>query len=194
MIEPAHQTLRDAAPLLELRWSQRKIRSLAVLLAVAAAAGVPLIQAADDGVRIVGLVWTGLLALPLIDLYRRCLDTDPVIRIDSLGILDRRILGRPIAWWEISSVLSVNVEHGRVVEFRLRHPDCAFSARGPVRRCLWAPVDARLHRIGLPDFCLSLLLVDASPTVILQSIARHRPDLLPLEHHTLLHPGSAARL
>ena len=180
MIEPSNQTFRDATPVLELRWSRRKIRFVGGMLVTAAAAGLPLILATDDGVRIVGLVWIGLLALPLSDLYRRSLERAPVIRIDNQGILDQRILARPIGWWEIASVLPVNSDHGRVVELRLRHPHCTLPERGPVKRWLWAPMDACLHRIGLPDVCLNLLLVDATPTQLLQAIGRHRPDLLPV--------------
>ena len=194
MIEPAHQTCRDAPSVLELRWSRRKIRSLALMVSVAAMASIPLIQAADEGVRIIGLIWIGLLSLPLIDLYRRQHNRDPVIVIDSQGILDRRILARPIGWWEISCVLPANVEQGHVVELRLRHPDCTFSACDSIRRKLWAPIDACLRRIGLPDVCLNLLLVDACPTQLLSAIGRHRPDLLPLEHRALLTPCRPARL
>lgn len=164
------------------RWSPVKLRFLATMSILGAAAGLPLLGAADRGLRTVGLLWCGALACGLIELYRRAREHKPVLVIDPDGICDRRILGRPIAWWEIAYVFPLNSESSRVVELQLRYAGATFASRGWAYRCLRGPIDRLLRRLHLPDVCISLVLLDASATQVLAAIARHRPDLVPREY------------
>lgn len=180
---PLHRPFKNggasAIDVWEIEWSRRKLRFLALMVIACAAAGVPFLTSADKGLRIVGLLWTGAFASCLIDLYRRGRELAPVLTIDRTGILDRRMLARPIGWWEIAHVFPPGSDSSRVVELQLRHAEATFATRGGLYRWLWLPIDRRLRRLHLPDVCISLVLLDASPTQVMTAIARHRPDLVP---------------
>jgi hypothetical protein len=147
---------------------------LAVLVAAATCIAIPLMTASYAWVQIAGLIWLGLGANAWCRLRERNIELHPVVRIDGRGILDTRLLPRPIEWWEIEFLYPVDLSRSRVVELQLRHPH---------RTLAEAPWHTRLgldwHRqLDLPHVCISLLLLDGTATDVIDAIRCHAPHLV----------------
>lgn len=158
-----------------LRRSRRRNAQLALLTAATAVVAVPFITAHAAWVQIAGAIWLGLGAHLVWRRLERAAETHPVVRIDDNGILDTRVLSRPIQWWEIEFFYPVDPARSRVVELRLRHPHRILAD---------APWHVRLgldwHReFDLPDVCVSLLLLDGTVADTVEAIRRHAPYLAP---------------
>jgi hypothetical protein len=151
--------------------SPRRSIILALLAGIAACVSIPFLTADDMSVQIAGAVWLGLCASVLCGLLEDALQDRPIIRINGRGILDTRVLPRPIEWWEIEFFYPVNVGRSQVIELRLRHPRRTLSD---------APWYLRLGLgLNLPHVCISLLLLDGSVTQVISAIRRHAPHLVP---------------
>lgn len=159
-------------------WNGRRLQRYAgtiVVLAMTAAEGAW--HASSVWMFVASALILALAVRAIARVFRRARDADPVVIIDERGIFDRRIMWRPVSWWEIDYVFPINIEKGRVLEFRLRHGDVAWSRCG---RLLQA-IDRPLRRLGFPDVCVSFFLLDGTMTQVCRAIAVHRPDLLPLQ-------------
>jgi hypothetical protein len=160
---------------LAIHRSPRRHLLLAVPVGAAACIAIPFVIANSVSLQIAGAVWLALCAHALWGLFARAVERRPIVRIDARGILDTRLLPRPIEWWEIESFYPVNVGRSHVVELRLRDPRRTLaSARWHMRLGLdW-------HRpLDLPHVCISLLLLEGSMTDVVAAIQRHAPHLLP---------------
>src|SRR5262245_2403813 len=76
--------------------SPRRSIILALLAGIAACVSIPFLTADDMSVQIAGAVWLGLCASVLCGLLEDALQDRPIIRINGRGILDTRVLPRPI--------------------------------------------------------------------------------------------------
>jgi hypothetical protein len=107
-----------------------------------------------------------------------------VLTIDARGILNRRLMSKPIEWQEIEAICPVNVERSHVVDLKLRWPAATLAqARWAVR------IGAACQKgYGVPAVTLSMLLLEGNVSDLLYAIALHRSDLL---HHSnqVLHRG-----
>jgi hypothetical protein len=160
---------------LAIRRSPRRHLLLAVPLGAAACIAIPCVTATTAPLQIAGAIWLALCAHALWGLFARAIDRRPIVRIDARGVLDTRLLPRPIEWWEIESFYPVDMSRSHVVELRLRHPHRTLaSARWHMRLGLdW-------HRsLDLPHVCISLLLLEGNVMNVLAAIQRHAPHLLP---------------
>lgn len=160
---------------LTLHRSSRRNAVLAVVVGVAAAGGIPLALAGCAWVQVIGAIWLGLCAHALCGLIERARDRRAIVRIDARGILDTRVLRRPIEWWEIERLYALDVSRSQVVELQLRHPGHTLAG---------APWHVRLglgsHRaLGLPDVCISVLLLDGAALDVIDAIRQHAPHLAP---------------
>jgi hypothetical protein len=155
-------------------WSLAKLRLAALILAslvVPTTAGFALSGPTGRWFFLIGL----LSIAALIDrLARRCDPATLVLSIDHLGILDRRLMSRRIAWQEIAGVCRVDVQRSQVVDLVLCWPDVTLrGARWLVR--IGGPCQ---NGFGVPAVTISMLLLDGSAVDALDAIAMHRPDLL----------------
>jgi len=151
--------------------SPRRSLILTLPVGIAACVSIPFLTANDMWVQIAGAVWLGFCAHVLCGLLERALQDRPIIRINGHGILDTRVLPRPIEWWEIEFFYPINAGRSQVVELRLRHPH---------RTLADAPWYMRLGlRLNLPHVCISLLLLDGSVTQVISAIRHHAPHLVP---------------
>jgi hypothetical protein len=155
--------------------SPRRNLLLAVLAGAAACIAIPFMSASHALVQIAGLVWLGLCAHAWCGLRERAVELRPIVRIDGRGILDTRLLPRPIEWREIEFFYPIDVSRSRVVELQLRHPH---------RTLAEAPWHMRVgldrHRqLDLPHVCISLLLLDGTATEVIKAIRCHAPHLVP---------------
>jgi hypothetical protein len=180
------QRFATSASKLTIYRSPRRQVLLAALVGAAACLAIPFVTASYGSVQIAGVIWLGFCAHALCRQLERALDRRPIVRIDARGILDTRILPRPIEWSEIAAFYPINVSRSRVVELELHDPH---------RTLAEAP---RSMRIGLdwdmPHVCISLLLLDGSVTDVIEAIRRHAPYLVPrTEGAPQRRPGAQVR-
>src|SRR5262245_17804209 len=164
---------------------RRRNLLLALLIALVAVVAVPFVTAKVAWVQVAGSIWLGLCAHAVWRRLERAAERHPVVTIDDNGILDTRVLPRPIEWWEIEFFYPVDAARSRVVELRLRHPH---------RTLADAPWHVRLgldwHReFDLPDVCVSLLLLDATVPDTVEAIRRYAPHLAPRLHGDVRQPA-----
>ena len=113
--------------------------------------------------------------------------TSAVLIVDSRGILDRRLMPRPISWQEIEAICEVNTERSQVIDIQLRWPmETLQGTRWRVR--IGACCQAGWN---VPAVTISMLLLDGSAIDLIGAIARHRPDLLHPENRCRGIPSAA---
>ena len=163
-------------------WSRAKVRLTSLLLAsliVPTTVGYVL---SSPMARWFFLAVLLCLAALLHRLTRRCDSTTVVLSIDQRGILDRRLMSRPIAWQEIACVCLADVHRSQVVDLVLRSPDVTLCGV-PWRVRIGGPCQ---RGFGVPAVTISMLLLDGSVGDALRAIAMHRPDLLHKTNRRLL--------
>jgi hypothetical protein len=154
-------------------WSRAKIRVAAWILLGAAAPAVAGVQV--PVLRWICLAWLAGIALLMHGLSRRAADQGVVLLVDRRGILDRRLLPRPIRWQEIEAICPVGPGRARVLDIALRWPKATLAG---------APWQVRIGALcqtgyGVPAVTISMLLLEGSVCDLLAAVARHRADLLP---------------
>jgi hypothetical protein len=155
--------------------SPRRTIVLAVLVGAATYIAIPFLTTSYALLQIAGAIWIGLCANTLCGLLERAVDLRLIVRIDERGILDTRLLPRPIKWSEIDFFYPIDLGRSQVVELSLRHPH---------RTLAEAPWHMRVglnwHRpLDLPHVCISLLLLDGTVTDVIEAIRCHAPHLVP---------------
>ena len=155
--------------------SPRRNARLAAAFAIAACGAIPFMLAHYAVVQTIGAIWLGLCAHLVVAMVERAIDRRAVVRIDRHGILDTRVLRRPIEWWEVAALCPLDLDHSGVVELTLRHPQ---------RTLANAPWHVRLglgwHRqLDLPDVCINLTMLDGSARDVVAAIRRYAPHLVP---------------
>jgi len=157
-------------------WSLAKIRLTGLALFASGAAAI-LAGAVTRNLIVHGLCLTWLISVCwlLYALARRASCTAAVLSIDRRGILDRRLLPRPIAWQEIERICPLDSDRSHVVDITLRWPESTLAdARWAVR------IGAYCQRgYGIPAVTISTLLLMGSVGELLEAVAQHRPDLVP---------------
>jgi len=166
---PAHHGDAVALP-----WSHGRIRFAALLLLGAALPAIVGFAIAGPFLKWLSLAWLAGVAALMDRLSRRASTDAVVLSIDRQGILDRRLMPRPIEWREIEAICPVDPSRSHVVEIRLRWPESTLAGtRWPVR------IGAYCQRAcGIPAVTINMMLLDGSIRDVLEAIARHRPDLL----------------
>lgn len=181
---PRRQRHPRTLPATEFAWNRSKLRLLALASAGTVFPTAMIFAISPIALSWVCLAWLAIVARKLHALDARVQETGDVLSIDEHGILDRRIMGRRIAWQEIAAVCQTDITRSRVVDIILRCPKSTLGqSRWPVRigACCQTAY-------GVPAVTLSMLLLEGTVVDVLDAIARHRPDLL---HHTNRRTASA---
>jgi hypothetical protein len=171
-------------------WSLSKVRLAAVALFGSAAAAILAGTATRSSiVQGLCLIWLSSVCWLMHALARRAACNAAVLSIDRRGILDRRLMSRPIAWQEIAYIAPVDTDRSHVVDITLRWPDTTLcDARWAVR------IGAYCQRgYGIPAVTISTLLLAGSVGELLEAVAQYRPDLLPAGNQRPRRPTSLAR-
>jgi len=150
-------------------------RWLAIVVAAAAGLVVPVLILDSAAAQVLGAIWLGLCAHVACRHLERAAERHPVVVIDARGILDTRLLPRPIEWGEIASFYPIDVSRSHVVELRLRNPHRSLAD---------APCHMRLgldwfRKLDLPDVCINLVLLDGTVTEVIEAIRCHAPHRVP---------------
>lgn len=155
-------------------WSPAKLRIAAFVLLGAALPAALGFAGSPPVLRWLCLAWLAGIGVLMHGLARRAACDDAVLTIDERGLLDRRLMPRHIAWQEIKSVCPVDPARSRVADIVLRDPGTTLAG---TRWCVRVGATCQIG-YGVPAVTISMLLLEADVTALLDAIARHRPDLL----------------
>jgi hypothetical protein len=155
-------------------WSPAKIRIAGIVLFGAAVPAAAAFAVSAPLLKWLCLAWLVGVALLMHRLSRRIHAETEVLSVDERGILDRRLMARPIAWQEISAICSVDIDRNNVVDIRLRWPETTLAGTSwPVKIGAYCQA-----AYGVPAVSISMLLLDGSVCEMLEAVAQYRPDLL----------------
>ena len=171
LLEPEQPNVQVA---IHFAWSAAKLRMAGLALFAAAVPALLGCVLSAPWLQGLCLVWLIAVVWLMHAVERRVTSQAVVLSIDRRGILDRRLLSRPIRWQEIEGICLVNTERSHVVDIRLRWPEVTLEGtRWAVR--LGAPCQ---QGYGVPAVTISMLLLDGTVCDMLQAVAQYRPDLL----------------
>jgi hypothetical protein len=166
--QPVHQAR------ISFVWSHSKIRIACLVLAASATPAAVAFAAPAPFVEWLCLAWLCGIAVLMQGLSRRANDSAVVLSVDRRGILDHRLISRPIAWQEIEAIWPVNPDRNRTIDIELRWPKTTLrDARWSVRVGAYCQIG-----YGVPAVTISMLLLDGGVSDLLNAIAQYRPDLL----------------
>lgn len=167
-------------------WSRRALRFAALIVAGLTLAALPMIAAEAAVVRALGACWLAFLLALAHVIANRAHSRVPVVKIDALGIADRRLLSRRVYWQDIAAFERADLKKTKVIEFFLTQPNRkVVGQRLGLRFGMWVQ-----RRLDLPAVTINLFLLDASATDIARAVAEFRPGLLPLEMISSLRSSS----
>lgn len=155
-------------------WSISKIRIAGLVLlgtAMLAAVGFALSPLIGKWLCLAGLA---IIAFLVNGLSRRARSNSIVLSVDQRGILDRRLMSKPIEWNEISAICPTDTGRAHVVDLTLRWP------KSTLRKARWSVRIGGLCQAGygVPAITISTLLLEGDVSQLLEAVARWRPDLL----------------
>ena len=107
-------------------WSNAKIRIASLVLAAGATPAAVAFAAPAPFVKWLCLVWLCGVAVLMHVLSRRANERAVVLSVDRRGILDHRLISRPIAWQEIKAIWPVDDETATALSLSV-------TSRGNVR-------------------------------------------------------------
>jgi hypothetical protein len=155
-------------------WSRAKLRVAGLVLAAVATPAATAFAAPAPFVKWLCLAWLCGIAVLMLGLSRRANDGAVVLSVDRRGILDHRLISRPIAWQEIKAIWPVNADRSHTIDIELRWPKTTLrDARWSVRVGAYCQIG-----YGVPAVTISMLLLDGGVSDLLNAIAQYRPDLL----------------
>lgn len=158
----------------EFRWDARRLKWLALFIAVIGAGGVAMLFVDGWDVKLLGGLWAAAFAYGTFELLRRRSIHTPVVIVSEDGILDARILDRPISWDAVSRVEAFEAEH--VPFIGLHFKDVVTALPGAKRSVkLLARVQPWL---GFPPVSIKMTPLNGSNEDLVQAIATFRPDLV----------------
>lgn len=162
------------------RWSPAKIRIASFILLAAAAPAAAGFLVPVLFVKWLCVAWLAGVAYLMHGLGRRASAESVVLSVDQRGILDRRLMPKPMAWQEIEGLCPVDVDRNHVVDITLRWPKTTLAGtRWPVRVGAYCQM-----AYGVPAVSISMLLLDGTVRDVLDAVARYRPDLLHCTNRT----------
>jgi hypothetical protein len=167
-------------------WSNAKIRIASLVLAAGATPAAVAFAAPAPFVKWLCLVWLCGVAVLMHVLSRRANERAVVLSVDRRGILDHRLISRPIAWQEIKAIWPVNPDRNRTIDIELRWPETTLrDTRWSVRVGAYCQTG-----YGVPAVTISMLLLEGGVSDLLSAIAQYRPDLLAYSNLRALHQRS----
>lgn len=158
----------------DFHWHSLSLRLFVVASALLGLLGLPMMASDALDMRLAGIVWSlGFLWL-LWALVRRWRSTDPVVSVDSNGVLDRRIATAPYAWNEIRNIEIFEADNMTWVGLEFIDPRASLEKSGwLVRLCAFPQ---RLMRF--PSVSISMALLDGTPGDLVAAMRTFRPDLI----------------
>jgi hypothetical protein len=172
LTERSARAYQDAE--ISFTWSASKIRIAGLVLlgtAIPAAVGFALSPLIGQWLC---LAWLAIVACLANGLSRRARSDAVVLSVDQRGILDRRLMSKPIAWNEIKGVCRTDTTRSHVVDIALRRPNVM------LQQTRWSVRIGGLCQsgYGVPAITISTLLLECNVAQVLEAVARWRPDLL----------------
>ena len=158
-------------------WNGSSLKLCAAFVTLLFVLGLPMLVSDELDVRLAGIGWMFLFAWLMGMFWRRLRQKDPVITVDALGLLDRRMSREGFLWSEIARVEAFEAESTHWVELAFADPKRSLSKTNwLVRAC------APLQRLmGLPRVSISMSLLDGSTNDLLAAIRSFRPELISTE-------------
>ena len=158
-------------------WSGSSLKLCAGFVAFLFALGLPMLVSDELDIRLAGIGWMILFAWLMRMFWKRLQQKDPVITVDALGLLDRRMACEAFLWNEIARIEAFEAENTHWVGLEFADPKRSLSkTNGLVRAC------APLQRLmGFPRVSISTSLLDGSTHDLLAAIRSFRPELISAE-------------
>jgi hypothetical protein len=164
-------------------WSLPKIRIACLALVGATTPAAAGFAISVPSVKWLCLAWLVGVALLIHGLSRRASAGTVVLTVDQRGILDHRLMPRYIEWHEIAAICPVDANRNHVVDIELRWPKITLAeTRWPVRIGAYCQIG-----YGVPAVTISMLLLEANVSEMLEAVAKYRPDLLDHTNRMALH-------
>ena len=155
-------------------WDKGRVRLIAAGAALTALVGIIMLVQDDWGSKILGIVWIATLLALVLVLFRRARSRDPVVTIDTQGILDRRISDQVIPWDEIESIGTLEAEHITFVGINLKSDALTFAGLHRIHRYMRWPNRV----VRFPALSIAMHALNGSSTDVIAAIRRFRPDLI----------------
>ena len=155
-------------------WSISKIRIAGLVLLGTAIPAAVCFALSPPFVKWLCLAWLASVGFLMHGLGRRARSNAVVLSVDQRGILDRRLMSKPIEWNEIRAVCPTDTGRAHVVDIALRWP------KSTLRQARWSVRIGGLCQTGygVPAITISTLLLEGDVAQLLEAVARWRPDLL----------------
>lgn len=158
----------------EFRWDARRLSWLAFFIAVIGAGGVAMLFVDGWDVKLLGGLWAAIFGYGTFALLRRRTIHEPVVIVSADGILDTRILERPIPWAAIARVEAFEAEHVPFIGLHFKDIAAALAEAKPTVRIL-----AQVQRwIGFPPVSINMTPLNGSNEDLVHAIAVFQPDLV----------------
>jgi hypothetical protein len=156
-----------------IRYSERKMRTAALIAIVAAAPAFASMLSGYTTVHLIALAYLLLLLLACAHL-RWLSDTRRSAVIVSDWGITISVHGLQLRWQDVKRIPEVRTRSAKAIDIELRWPE-TFSAHSSraVRFGAWCQC-----ALKLPAITLSLWLVEADAKTFLDAVCQHRPDLL----------------
>ena len=158
-------------------WSGSSLKLCAAFVTFLFVLGLPMLVSDELDVRLAGIGWMFLFAWLMGMFWRRLQQKVPVITVDALGLLDRRMAREAFLWNEIARIEAVEAENTHWVGLEFADPKRSLPKTNRlVRAC------APLQRLmGFPRISISMSLLDGSTHDLLAAIRSFRPELISAE-------------
>jgi hypothetical protein len=136
--------------------------------------GLPMLASAAWDLRLVGVVWLAGFAWLCRALWLRQRDTSPVVTVDALGLIDRRIMSEGLFWDEIAAIELFETDSMLWVGIEFAGAKQGLEKIGPFTR-FFAPLQ---RLMGLPPVSISMALLDGTAEDLAGAIRAYRPELV----------------
>lgn len=166
------QVASDAASTV-IRYSERKMRTAAMVAIVAAAPAFASMLSGYTAVHLIALAYLLLLLLACAHLRWLSDARRSAVIVSDWGITIS-VHGLQLRWQDVKRIAEVRTRSAKAIDIELRWPE-TFSAHSSraVRFGAWCQ-----SALKLPAITLSLWLVEANAQTFLDAVRQHRPDLL----------------
>ena len=162
-----------------LLYCRRKLRTAAIVTAVAAVPAFAAVLSTHTAVHLMALAYLVLLVLACDRLKSLAEVRRSAVVVSDYGI-SVAAQGLQLRWQDVKRISEVRTRSAKAIDIELRWPE-AFRdhASRSVRFGAWCQ-----RALRLPAITLSLWLLDAGAETFIHAVGLHRPDLLHVNNRT----------